>query len=384
MVKIYHSAMVGAPALSGTAGALIAILDACLVNGWGSAAVDSIVISGGIATVTKAAGHPMEEDAVAEITGATVTGGSINGEKKVLTATATQYTFDATGIPNQTATGSITHKLASMGWAKAFSGTNKAAYRASDITGVRNYLRVDDSAVQSARVVAYESMTDVDTGTNPYPTTAQMSGGGHWCKHSTTTSSATARPWVLIGDEHAFYLQTWPNTSSTTLFRGIYFFGDIATISTHAYRSVLHYSDLAYSGTSIPSQMVEYSSGPGSSNSDSVIARSASGVSLSPPLSRAMMHGPGNGSSAGTSGGTGHAYPDPYTGFLILSKMYLGHTSFSWAGWYPGFYAAPQVIGSTQFANRERLTGVYSLPGKRLIALQTGSGWAFIDLTSWR
>lgn len=32
-VKYLHSAMPGAPVLSGTAGSLISVLDACLVNG---------------------------------------------------------------------------------------------------------------------------------------------------------------------------------------------------------------------------------------------------------------------------------------------------------------------------------------------------------------
>ena len=34
-VKYFHSELPGAPVLSGTAGSRIAVLDACLVNGWG-------------------------------------------------------------------------------------------------------------------------------------------------------------------------------------------------------------------------------------------------------------------------------------------------------------------------------------------------------------
>lgn len=46
-VKFFHSEMPSAPVLSGTAGSLLAILDACLVNGWGLMTATSVVVSGG-------------------------------------------------------------------------------------------------------------------------------------------------------------------------------------------------------------------------------------------------------------------------------------------------------------------------------------------------
>jgi hypothetical protein len=46
-------------------------------------------------TVTRGAGHPFEPDVVTELSGATVSGGSINGQHKVTSATATSYTFPA-------------------------------------------------------------------------------------------------------------------------------------------------------------------------------------------------------------------------------------------------------------------------------------------------
>ena len=46
--KFFHSVMTGAPVLSGTAGSLITLLDALLVNGYGTTNVTSIVVAGGI------------------------------------------------------------------------------------------------------------------------------------------------------------------------------------------------------------------------------------------------------------------------------------------------------------------------------------------------
>src|SRR5574337_410841 len=176
-VVYLHSAMTGAPSLTGQAGSLIALLDACLVNGFGAGAVDSVVIACGVATVTRSAGHPFAVNSVAAISGASVSGGSINGRQRVLAITGTTWTFDATGLADQSATGAIIAKLASAGWEKKYSGTNLAAYRslAPDATGC--LLRVDDTGANSARVVGYESMTSITTGSGPFPTDTQFGGG---------------------------------------------------------------------------------------------------------------------------------------------------------------------------------------------------------------
>ena len=58
-VKYFHSSQVGAPVMSqgGAAGLLIALLDACLVDGFGLKTVDSIVVASGVATANVSTGH---------------------------------------------------------------------------------------------------------------------------------------------------------------------------------------------------------------------------------------------------------------------------------------------------------------------------------------
>ena len=51
-VKWFTSDMRGAPVVSGTAGTLIAMLDACLVTGFGVVTATSVTVSGGVATAT--------------------------------------------------------------------------------------------------------------------------------------------------------------------------------------------------------------------------------------------------------------------------------------------------------------------------------------------
>lgn len=96
---------------------------------------------------------------------------------------------------------------AAAGWSKAYSGTNKAAYRSAATASARHYIRVDDAAAlgpgtREALVRGYMAMTDVDTGTDPFPTVAQAANGMSLGK--STTTDATARPWVIAADERTF------------------------------------------------------------------------------------------------------------------------------------------------------------------------------------
>ena len=58
MIFTFDSSQVGAPVLSGSAGALRAVIKACLVDGFGAGAVATLTVSGGIATATYAGAHP--------------------------------------------------------------------------------------------------------------------------------------------------------------------------------------------------------------------------------------------------------------------------------------------------------------------------------------
>lgn len=220
--------MPSAPLLTGQVGSLIAILDACLLNGFGSRTLDSLVIAGGIATATISAGHTYNRWSVVEVAGASPA--AINGQQRILSVTATTFTFAAWQLyADQTASGTITCRLPPIGsWEKTFSGTNKAAYRSIDPLAAGFFLRVNDTGagpdVYAARVRGYESMSDVDTGTNPFPTVAQQGGeGGRWIKSSTL--DATARPWWLVGDTRGFYLWTQPTAGVSAL--AWYPFGDV-------------------------------------------------------------------------------------------------------------------------------------------------------------
>ncbi len=200
-VRLYQSTDTGAPQCNGVAGSLIAVLDACLVTGYASVNVSSIVVSSGVATVTTATGHGLSAVGTAgpcvRIEGATPA--ELNGDWRVTIAGSTTFTFE-TAVSDQTATGGITTKRAPAGWEKAYTGTNKAAYRSQDVTGTRLYLRVDDTVGMYANVSGYETMSDIDTGTGAF----NGGGTGRWSK--STDADTNARAWRVFADSRCVYL----------------------------------------------------------------------------------------------------------------------------------------------------------------------------------
>lgn len=251
-VNVYRSDDAGAPSLSGTVGALITVLDALLINGYNSVSVTSITRSGSVATVTVSGGHGFRTDgssAQAVISGAVET--DYNGTFPITVTNTTVFTYTVPGTPTTPATGTILSKRAGAGFTKEFSGTNKAVYRAA--SGNQMRLRIDDTNATQARFVGYETMSDVDTGTGPFPTAAQISGG-LYCRKS-DTASAAVRSWIALSNGVSlFFLPYAASTGLTTPSpgdtSGHFFFGDITTYkSGDAYHTAIFGSISGGSGT---------------------------------------------------------------------------------------------------------------------------------------
>lgn len=217
----YSNAFTGLPTLSGTVGELLAVLDACLVNGSTPITLGSLVVASGVATATYGSGHTYPQYGVVEIAGATPS--ELNGRKRILSVTGTTFTFDATGISDQTASGTITAKIPAAGWEIAYSGTNKKAYRALGVGATGGLLQVDDTvgAGAYAKVRGFMGMTDVNTGTDQFPTDTQVSSGGYWNKSS--AANTTQRNWTLVADDRFIYFVT--NYDGSTVYKAV-FFGD--------------------------------------------------------------------------------------------------------------------------------------------------------------
>ncbi len=364
-VKYFASTMSGAPALSNTAGSLIGVLDACLVNGFGSVTLNSLVIASNVATGTVSGGHNFamvgNTGPVIKIEGATPS--DLNGLWRIASVPgSTTFTFATTGISDQTATGTITAKRAPAGFSKAFSGTNLAAYRSDDVAGTRLYLRVDDTTTTYARIRGYETMSDVNTGTGPFPTVAQNSTGGYAVK-----ADGTNRPWTLFCDTQMIYVFCDYGNNATWV--GGFCFGDIDSyVASDAFRCLLIHDSSTSTGFYLYAL---------SANSYSYLARSYTqrGGSIA---SARYSHG----KTAGLGTG-GELYPCVADDSLHLWPVECWDSTSNARGMMPGLWNP--IHADTPHGLI--VDNVQNLPGRTLIVQTTNSVTykCVIDITGpWR
>jgi hypothetical protein len=390
-VKFFSSLMPNAPVLSGAAGAGIAVLDACLKDGFDTKGA-TIAVAGGVATVTWSGVHSAVPESVIQVTGATGAWTALNGEQKVVTKpNATSCTF-ATAAPDGAVTGTITIKMAPLGWAKPFSGTNLAAYQSQSVLSPKHLLRVDDSSATLMRVVGYESMTDINTGVGAFPSNAQISGGGMWPKRQ--AASATGVVWFVIGDERMFYFVVVPYASGPTAYAAgstIRGFGDPIPYkpSGDAYATVLN----MYHGTTVSAAGEGDFANPNVSNMYSPRSFTALGA----PVAQYANTFTG-GSVSGIQASLG-AFPNAIDGALYMAKKFvaLSGGDGSPRAEIPGIRHVPQSVSVNQFVPGEVWPGAGSDAGKSMLvvrctnaALSTAptdanTGVLFFDVTGpWR
>lgn len=379
-VRIFQSTDSGAPALSGTAGALITLLDACLVNGYAAGGatmtLDSLTVTDNVATATKNP-HGLTMlgavGPVVRIAGATPA--ALNGDWRVTVTGAATFTFATTGIADGTATGTITAKRAPLGFSKAYAGTNKAAYQADDLLSSRMFLRIDDAGISSAaayaRVVGYEAMTDIDAGTKPFPTEAQQSGGGYW--HKSNGANATARPWMIVGDSQGFYFLVQYDGSNTGQIGAM--FGDMnSDHAGDAYRALLIFSA---NTNAVASALPVYNSTVGHAMPRSYLS---TGTAIQPLKYGAQFQAPGMGYAGAT-------YPHPGNGWFLCSPVEVWDSASVARGTLPGIYA-PLHAGST-LPDAALHTAISGLSGKTVMIKKlnyNGQPYACaVDITGpWR
>lgn len=247
MIHFFQSNQTGAPQLSGQPGTLTAVLNACLVTGFNLRTLTTLTREGTVATATSDTGHGFREHDLVQIAGATDP--AYNGLQRIRQVTTNSFQFDIQGNPTTPATGSLTAKLAPMGWESPFVGENKVVYRAKEPTSNRLFLRIDETPLtgnadygrgpRTAAVQMWEQLNDLENGTGMCST---------WWRKA-QNASAIERPWVLVGDQCRFWLLV--NWSEAYAGRYIpYFFGDIASFKAgDAYGALLGgYVDLNYNG----------------------------------------------------------------------------------------------------------------------------------------
>jgi len=321
-VRIYRSTDYNAPTLSGTVGELVDVLDACLVDGYGSQTI-TLTRSGTTVTATTTSAHGLVKLAKYTVSGANES--DYNGEFSITVTGASEFTYEIVGTPASPATGTITGSIAGSGWTKAYSGTDKAAYLQGS-GGNGHYLRIDDTGTTSSRCVGYEAMSDIDTGTGDFPTAAQVSGGLYIVKSS--VASTLERDWVVIATEKAFYYLN--NAAGSTANSVCTFFGSIVS-----YKSGDNFGTQIISNTSATYTTSIFRSlvaNLASSTSGHYIARDYTGTGTS--LKNGKHSDAVKGSTSSIGGGL-LTYPSLVDSKLYYEKIYL-HEAAMVRGELPG------------------------------------------------
>ena len=377
--------MRGASVINGSAGTLIAALKAFLITGFAPTAAVSATALDGVATIMLPAGQTFEQHSVVLL------GGVLTGEERVLSSASDRITV-ATAAPNGPITGSITVRYAPVGsWEEVFSKTNVSVFRSTDPTSARFYLRVDDTGTTVARVVAYESMTDVDTGSGAFPTTAQSSGGGYW--HKSGAANTTQIRWKMFADSKFLTLAVAATTSQAANFvvaplRG---FGDPIALAPNG---------------DVWSALISVSGAGSTTNSgmlDScVTSQAGNGVHCARAFSGfggAVLCDPkgyasGTGEISGASSFLGKA-PSEVDGEIKHAKVFIFERTAG-AGPradIPGVLFIPQTGLAALISDGDMYPGVGAMQGRWLMAVATGTnqgvstpgGMYLMDVTGpWR
>jgi hypothetical protein len=312
----FQSSDTGAPTMNNAAGQFIAVLDACLVNGYNARTV-TITRSGTTATINFTA-HGWRDGQILVVSGANES--DYNIEARCTYIDANNVSIQVANSPATPATGTITCKVAPVGWTKAYSGTNLAAYRMKSGT-LQFYLRVDDSGSGDARVVGYEAMTAISTGTGLFPTAVQVSGGLYVYK----SGDSTNRPWRMWSDGKLFHWINITNQSTTWVLgngSGISFGEFISYKPGDAYNCCLQASGSA--GNIGSGSYFNGSCSVGSSLTGFYVARSATQTGAAYQAPKPCLAILNVGSYIGSNSYTCN-YPDPVHGGANLGPVYVGN-----------------------------------------------------------
>lgn len=387
-VKYFHDGLPGAPVLSGSTGALLAVLQACLVDGWGTVSLTSVSVSAGVATATVAAGHPFEADTVAFIAGAGTP--ALNGEKTVSSVGVNTFAFPAPGVADGVISGAITAKVAPAGWTRVYAGTNKAVYKSSAVDATGCLLRVDDAAARYAVWRGFESMTDVDTGSGPFPSLVQAATGLYVPKSD--AASAGARKWMVVADDRYVLVLTAYHSSGIDDY-ACHAWGDFSSWrNPDAWNCVIVAATSDVSGSNNAGLSASPSMAMPFTAEGTFVARPYGQVGGSSPLTRSVCMAALGSSSLGNSGGSSFgAGPSPVDAVYYVLPILLMAATSAPHGVLPGVYFVPAYLGST-LDSKSKLAAPVGLAGRKLVAFRVGgynsassSGRMFVDITGpWR
>lgn len=270
------------------------------------------------------------------------------------------------------------------GWTIAYTGTNQRDYKQG--TGSSGfYLDVNDTgpgaaAARESRMRGYEAMTALGTGTNLFPTTAQLSAG-IICRKS-ATADATARPWYCVADATCFHLWIDSGDVTSPSYSWGFSFGDFFSYKSGDAYSCQIQGRIAENNNSGTQESMHTLCGQNNavialSGRGSYIARSWTGTAGSVPFSKhGALLSVQNANTEGVAGGIPNTTGSPIgmqpngpDGSIMMSPIFIGHNG-AVRGYLKGLWAplAPQPCGHT-----DTFSGTGNMAGKTFLALNVQS-----------
>lgn len=246
---------------------------------------------------------------------------------------------------------------APLGWTREFTASNKRVYRNNPVSGTGYLCRVDDSPAQYAWMRGYETMSDIDTGTNLVPTVIQKANGLLWQKSNSASSSA--RSWWAIGNERCLYLFVDYTAGGTPDHQVPFFLGDIQSIKPndqHCFcisnNTLTSYSSGLQKINMFAGQAPEWYDAPTDSNSALYIGRNGAGAAGPKPLYCASVHG--RSSTGGVYGeevgNVNYDIPVQVNGGIVAQRGVLVEGKFLPRGVFPGMHVPFAELPYTNLA----------------------------------
>lgn len=391
-VKHFHSGMAGAPVLNNGLGAMTALLDACLINGFDVKAATSLNVAAGVATVAFSGTHSAVLHSVILVAGSAVA--ALNGEQKI-TAVGAGFVKFATAAADGAAGGTISFKMAPLGWATVFTGTNKRVYQSTNPTSTKMLLRVEDTNAYQCKVRGFEQMTDVDTGLGRFPS---VTSGGFWPK--TWQDVATPVNWAFFGDSKMFLISLGGEITQNVAYTGqsIRGFGDPLALRPGGdpYGCFLNCHKNTETIPAVSSMNTHLASGTGAT--DSFFARDFTGLGGDSAYN--CFPFTGSTTLSGCDSRLGD-FPSKIDGSLFMSAKYFAKSTGSQDGSpravLPGLLHLAQQAAGTTVRTGNLIPGTGTLAGRTLHAINvvdavnisypnaTQYGATLIDITGpWR
>lgn len=264
------------------------------------------------------------------------------------------------------------------GWTREYvNGTyDKAVFRNNPVTGTGFYLQVDGAGAANAytpKLQGFEVMTSESDGLSPFNATVQTT-------QTSNAANTTARPWVLIADDRAFWFLCWNSiaTSPTAANTGCsgMFFGDfIKRLPDDAFACGLFGGNNYY----------------GMTPTSGMLSASATTIGVL-AVPRKATGAVGTSHLAGLVRGCGPAHEQVpgYNGLaysagdqILITRPYVNeNVAYSFRGYLPGFFYPCHPLA---FGQLESVTdGDFSWLSLRYIVGGTTENNIFISLNDWR